>query len=330
MGVVSRLVKGIGAYLLAQQVIGWGMLASRRVERTLTAQYPPRFPGKTLEQITDYEDYTVTHVIEDGIERISYRPRQPRFTTPIVMQHGMWHGAWCWERWQRLLALQGWETHAHSLPGHALSPTQRPISLCTLDYYLSFLKREVERHPVRPVLMGHSMGGALTQWYLKYVGDDLPAAVLVGPWGARSNFDYIDRLQFDWLGMVIMPMFTRSAWGWVRNPAAAARVLISSRADITPEALHAQLNDESVLVVLQHMPPFWSPPANVHTPLLLVAGGQDTVCPEPHMRASAERYRADYYLVPDSAHNLMMDVDYERTALYIHDWLAARLAARVS
>ncbi len=321
MSGISRLIKLAGMYLIVQQAFVLTYLATRDVYRALDNPPKPRPPGKAMEQITEHDGYTVIHRIEDGIERITYRPKMPKFDTPIVMQHGMWHGAWTWSRWQKILALQGWESTAHSLPGHGLSPSQRPVPLCTLDYYLSFLKREMDRYARTPILMGHSMGGALTQWYLKYVNDNLPAAVLVGPWGARSNFDYIEHFQFDWVGMVLLPMIQWSAAGWVRNPKAAARALISPEADITPEDLHAQLNNESILVVMQHQPPFWSPPVNVRAPMLLVAGEKDAVCPEPHMRASAEFYHADYYLVPRSGHNIMMDVDYEKTALHIHEWL---------
>ncbi len=129
--------------------------------------------------------YHVTYSISDGIERIVYTPDQRRFATPIVMQHGMWHGAWCWEPWQKLFAEWGWESHAHSLPGHGKSSTQRPIRWCTLQYYYEFLNTEIKRQPRRPILMGHSMGGALTQWYLKCqrlsrLRDSLPSLPTTG------------------------------------------------------------------------------------------------------------------------------------------------------
>jgi hypothetical protein len=66
--------------------------------------------------------FQITHTVTDGIERIVYTPHTRRFETPIVMQHGLWHGARCWQKWQAFLAEMGWESHAHSLPRHAGSP----------------------------------------------------------------------------------------------------------------------------------------------------------------------------------------------------------------
>jgi len=148
-----------GGYVLAQQ--GWAVwqLARSNPEHTLSTQANQAPKGLTFSETDETRTYVRTNTVEDGIEPIVYVPKNRRFDTPIVMQHGMWHGAWCWQLWQELFAGWGWETHAHSLPGHAGSVVQRPIARCTLDYYLAFLKAEVERLPRRPVLMGHSMGG---------------------------------------------------------------------------------------------------------------------------------------------------------------------------
>ena len=128
-----------------------------------------------MEASNQTEQYSVTTELNDGIERITYTPRDKRHDTPILMQHGMWHGAWCWAEWQGLLAQQGWESHAISLPGHGASPAQKSVRFSTMGDYLKVLKQEVDRLPHKPILMGHSMGGALAQWYLKKVADDLPA-----------------------------------------------------------------------------------------------------------------------------------------------------------
>ncbi len=274
--------------------------------------------------LQDTDRFSVQRSIDNGIERITYIPKLRRFETPILMQHGMWHGAWCWQRWQELFAQWGWETHAISLPGHGGSPAQRPVYFCTLDYYLRFLKAEVERLPRKPVLMGHSMGGALTQWYLKYVGDDLPAAVLVAPWDLRANLRGFSRwLKLDPAG-ILLAALTGSARPYIRTPQEAARKLISAGAVYTPEELHARLSGESFWVMMQHNPPFWRPAEQVKTPLLWLAGEIDAVIGVEDERRSAECYHADFVVVPNAAHNLMLEHNYRETAATIQDWLSKR------
>lgn len=266
--------------------------------------------------------YAVSRTVEDGIERIVYTPESRRYKTPIVMQHGMWHGAWCWQHWQELFAGWGWETHAHSLPGHGGSPVQRPIRWCTLGYYLKFLAAEIDRLPERPVLMGHSMGGALAQWYLKYVGDDLPAAVLVAPWTAHDmTMQVLRYLVLDPVGF-ILSVATLTATPTVRSPRSTARMFITEGAAITPEELHAKVGPESLWVLLQYNPLLWQPARNLRTPLLWLAGGGDAVIPEWKERRSAAHYGAKYVVIEGEGHNLMMERSTRQTAEAIHHWLA--------
>lgn len=268
--------------------------------------------------------YEITHTIEDGIERIVYTPHERRYETPIVLQHGMWHGAWCWSAWQELFAGWGWETHAHSLPGHAGSPTQRPIRWCTLDYYLAFLRAEVDRHPRRPVLIGHSMGGALTQWYLKYAADDLPAAVLLAPWTSHAMLATIaGQFKMDLWG-ALLSLLTLTATPNMRSPRTAARALITEGALLSPEALHEQVGPESLLVLFQHNPPFWFPPESVETPLRWIAAGADAFFSEKRQVRSARHYGAEYFVVGGEGHNLMIEPSYRQTAEAVHNWLVAQ------
>jgi len=233
----------------------------------------------------------------------------------------MWHGAWCWERWQALFAEWGWESVAFSLPGHGESPEQRPIRLCTLDYYLAFLKAEVDRLPRKPVLIGHSMGGALTQWYLRHVADDLPAAVLAASWPHKFHAlaDGGRLCRLDPLGY-LMIFSDWSASGFMRSPESAARLLISPQADITPEELHARLDPESILVLLQHTLN-WKAPYKVNTPLLIIAGQEDAILPFKEPLTSAMHYQADFYLAKGAGHNIQMEHNYAETARHIHHWL---------
>ena len=265
----------------------------------------------------------ISQTIEGGIERIVYTPDEKRFETPIVMQHGMWHGAWCWQPWQAVLAEWGWESHAHSLPGHGRSPAQRPVRWCTLGYYLEFLAAEIKRMPRPPVLMGHSMGGALAQWYLKYKGA-LPAAVLVAPWKSHSMVRPILRtLQRD------LPGFIRSALHLsttplVRNPYRAAQMFITEGALLSPEELHEKLGSESMWVLFQYTPPLWRPAKRTHTPMLWLAGEADTLIRAWEQKQSAAHYGADYVAVEGAGHDIMLEKNSRDTAVTIHNWLSAQ------
>lgn len=318
---------GVGVavgWAVAQQMWALNRVSQADVSRTLAYPPSPLKTGRAFENVQETEHWTRLHTIDDGIERIAYAPKQRKFKTPLVLQHGMWHGAWCWQTWQEALAEWGWETHAHSLPGHAASPTQRPIPTCTLDYYLAFLEREVQRIEglagQRPALIGHSMGGALIQWYLKYVGDNLPAAVLVAPWVSHSTFE--EGLLRFWQMDPVGCLATSFSWAaeFVRDPEHTARALLSPNSVYSPEELFARLTPESVLVLYQHNPPFWQPPTEVHTPLLWLAAESDTLVSVAAQWRSAQHYNATFQVCP-GAHDLMLEADHRASAQNIQQWL---------
>lgn len=320
------LIGFVFLYLLIQfGFVLWQLIAASDMHRLKTPQNKLLGTGKTFEEIHEAESYSISHTVIDGIERIVYIPRHRRHETPILMAHGMWHGAWCWEPWQKLFAEWGWESVAYSLPGHARSPVQRPVWLCTYDYYLAFVRDEVNRLPRKPILMGHSMGGGLCQWYLRHIGDDLPAIILVAPWTSHNAAadSMVLFLKLDPLG----PLRVSLAWNarpFVGTPRRAARALITKGSLLSPEELFACLGTESALVMMQHNPPFWHPAENVKTPMLLLAGEKDAVVGVEPLRRSAAHYNAEFVLVPNAGHNLMMEKFHQETAQQINDWLVKR------
>jgi pimeloyl-ACP methyl ester carboxylesterase len=310
-------------YLFIQfSFVFWQLTAASTMKTLKTPQNQLLGTGKAFEEIHEKESYSISHTVIEGIERIVYTPKGRRHETPILMAHGMWHGAWCWEAWQKLFAEWGWESIAYSLPGHARSAVQRPVWLCTYDYYLAFVRDEVNRLPRKPILMGHSMGGGLCQWYLRHIGDDLPAIVLVAPWTSHNVLADSALLFFklDPSGMALVSL----AWNarpFVRTPQVAARALITEGALLSAEELFARLGTESALVLMQHNPLFWHPAEHVKTPMFLLAAEKDALIGVESLRRSAAHYQAEFVVIPEAGHNLMMEKSYEDTAQQINDWL---------
>ena len=77
-------------------------------------------------------------------------------------------------------------------------------------------------------------------------------------------------------------------------------------------------------VQVQHNPPFWYPPRQIKTPLLWLPGEIDAVIGVENERRSAAFYQADFVVIPDAEHNIMMEYNYRETAEMIHILLCTR------
>ncbi len=322
---LAKIILGtLTGYILSQ--LGWAFWQLAKADPRFTLLVPQNKAPKGITSLKGKTEaaYTVQHSIETGIERISYFPKVRQFETPLLFQHGMFHGAFCWENWQKLFAEWGWESHAISLPGHGNSPIQRPIHQCTLDYYTDFLRAEVKKMDRNPVILGHSMGGAILQWYLKYCGQPA-AAVFVASWGAKSIMGD-DALKVVRQDPAIIPAIWRDwhSGAWIRSERHTANLFLDPNSVVSAAELHRQLKPESTLVLLQHNPPFWFPPEKIKSPSLWLAAENDALISEADARRSAAYYAGDYLFVPHAPHNIMMAQNYAQTAEKIRDWLVAQ------
>ena len=78
-------------------------------------------------------------------------------TATVVLVHGAWHGAWCFERVVPLLTAAGIEAIAVDLPGHGDDPG--PFGDLHTD--AERVRETLDRIDGECVLVGHSYGGAV-------------------------------------------------------------------------------------------------------------------------------------------------------------------------
>lgn len=75
----------------------------------------------------------------------------------ILLVHGAWHGAWCWDRLVPHLKKDGHEVRAIDLPGHG--PNKKLPIRVTLSEYVRALCRAIRETDGPVTIVGHSMGG---------------------------------------------------------------------------------------------------------------------------------------------------------------------------
>jgi pimeloyl-ACP methyl ester carboxylesterase len=75
----------------------------------------------------------------------------------VLLVHGAWHGAWCWEQVEQGLGAAGVEVQAVDLPGHGADSGP----LLDLAGDAAFLTGVLDDLDSGTVLVGHSYGGAV-------------------------------------------------------------------------------------------------------------------------------------------------------------------------
>jgi pimeloyl-ACP methyl ester carboxylesterase len=76
----------------------------------------------------------------------------------LLLVHGSWHGAWCWDRLVPLLQSAGHEVLAIDLPAHG--EDRSAPWFASLQSYGARVAESARRLSQKPFVVGHSMGGA--------------------------------------------------------------------------------------------------------------------------------------------------------------------------
>jgi pimeloyl-ACP methyl ester carboxylesterase len=87
----------------------------------------------------------------------------------IILVHGSWHGAWCWDKVTPLLERAGHRVVAPDMPGHG--EDRRPIEQVTLPAYVERVMDCIDAEPESAgpvVLVGHSLGGCIITQTAEY------------------------------------------------------------------------------------------------------------------------------------------------------------------
>ncbi len=253
------------------------------------------------------------------LETITRLPQTQTHATPLLFIHGMWHGAWCWDEFfLPFFAEQGYRAAALSLRGHAGS--EGKIRGSTIADYVADVEQVARTFETHPVLIGHSMGGFITQKYLET--HNAPAAVTLASsphFGLWRGFGRVLRRDPR---IVLKAFLTWNMRPVVETPTGARWAFFSEN---FPEAdllkYHAKMNDESFRMFLDLLGLNLAHPKKVKTPLLILGAEKDTVIAPRDVHDTARAYGVKGEIFPNMAHDMMLEAGWKSVAERILSWL---------
>lgn len=220
----------------------------------------------------------------------------------VLLIHGAWHGAWCWDAVVRGLEAAGHRPMAIDLPGHD-RPGEVSRRWSTIGTYLSAIEAAA-RQLDDPVLVGHSMGGYLLQRHLER--HTAPLAILVASVPSNGALGATLRLMRAEPRAILRSIVTLDYRHAVATQAQVRDLFFTpDTATTTVADTHARMQNESALAIatMQVRPPR---ARRVRSPIRVVAAAHDAIFPITEQAATADRY-GTAPVVLDGGHDLMLD-----------------------
>ena len=228
----------------------------------------------------------------------------------IVFVHGMCHGSWCWEeQFVPYFEKLGYNCISFNLPGHETEGSLQRISYSLSDY-VQALRKLVESLEEPPVIIGHSMGGMILQHFLQtgtckkavFMSSVPPSGALVACFRVISRYPglipYLVRRN-------LIGAFTKYPHLMLNKPILIARYAHRMCA----ESFKAFLG---LLMPVSH---------TSSIPILVVGGSKDALISIRELKSTANHYNAKLTIIEGGSHDLMLDEDFEKSALAIAEWI---------
>lgn len=245
----------------------------------------------------------------------------------IFMIHGMWGGAWYWQNYKEFFEKQGYRCKAATLRHHAMEPTAEPpmeLGRTGLLDYAADLEKEIRALDEKPVLMGHSMGGLLTQ--ILAARGLAKAIVLLAPASPRGILAIHPSVIKSFWSMIISGRF------WTRPYRQTFDEAVYSMLHLMPAAMQREIYARFVYESGRAAGEigFWIfdgqkasavDARKVQCPVLVISGKQDRITPAAVHRQIAKKYKADLKVFENHAHWLVMEPGWEDVAGYAAEWL---------
>jgi len=258
------------------------------------------------------------------LEIISKKPKGASRKPPILFIHGAWHGAWCWEKYfLPYFADKGYTSYALSFRGHGNSDAPRSFRGMGISDYVTDIAQVIDQLPEKPVIVGHSMGGLVTQKYLEK--NTLPAAILLASVPIKGVLGTTLRIACRHPLILLKVNLTMRLYPVVGSQKLTREAFFSEDMDpdMVKEYFH-KMQDESYRAFLDMMFFQLPKPDKVTTDLLILGAEKDTVFTMSEIKQTAAVYGITPEFFKGMAHDMMLEKGWQEVADRIIEWLSEK------
>ncbi|WP_217557310.1 alpha/beta hydrolase [Paenibacillus sp. GbtcB18] len=243
---------------------------------------------------------------------MKYVPETGSKSPSLLFLHGTNHGAWCWEEYFLPYFLQeGYPSYAVSYRGHGKSERGEKNHSFSLDDYVRDVISTINQLNIKPVLIGHSMGGAIAQKILNSYPNKITAVVLlasVSPFGML--IDYLKLLVRYYRKCTQLNSFNKG-----QNVHFPSDLFLSNK--ISREKLEhfvQQMQPESRKAMIGLLKRIVPKTMVTDIPILVLGSNTDKIFTARTCKSTAKFYKVNPIILPDLSHDMMLDSNWHVAA----------------
>jgi pimeloyl-ACP methyl ester carboxylesterase len=242
----------------------------------------------------------------------------------IIMVHGAFSGGWAFDVFRKPFERAGFRVITPDLPGHVEGGGREQVVGLSMAHYAKTVAALVASEPTPPILLGHSMGGLVSQMAAQ--SSVVHALILLAPsppWGVvgGSMEEAISAASLYALGPF---------WMQAIDPdyGVASQYTLNGVAKAERRALFGRMGSESGRALWETLS-WWLDPfmttrvdANrINAPSLVLAGEKDLIHPPATVRETARRLGAPLDVLKGMSHWIVSEPGWETVADHCLEWL---------
>ena len=260
-----------------------------------------------------------------GVSAERYPPEQAKFKSPLVLVHGVWSGAWCWQSWASHFCNLGWDSVAIDLRRRTAQNPMGNLSSLSFGDCVRDLGQVIGSFSAPPVLLAMNLGALMALKVLEQ--SQLAALILVSPAppenlaAAGSRPQRLLWLKYRWLIFLHRPFQI--------DEKDFRSYFLTPLPENLQSALSQQRAPESSALAREFLAPRVSLDSGpLSCPLLVLGGSGDNLTPAATSNQMALWLGGEFREYPGQGHWLI-ERDGENIVRDIHRWIIRKLGDKI-